>query len=61
MTNDTFHIAVVAGGYSGERSISLLSAGTIMQRLNKQPHITPHLVVIDRKEWVLSEEDKHIQ
>lgn len=58
MTNDTFHIAVVAGGYSGERSISLLSAGTIMQRLSKQPHITPHLVVIDRKEWVLSEEDK---
>lgn len=53
-----FNIAVVAGGYSGEHEISLLSAANLMRVLATQPRIKPYLVILERQGWSLSLDDK---
>lgn len=45
------NVAVVSGGYSGEREISLRSAAVVMRSLNPEKYRAV-LVVIDRDRWV---------
>jgi len=43
-------IAVLAGGYSHEKVVSVKSAGTIMKFLDKQKYL-PVLVMIEKEKW----------
>ncbi len=47
-------IAVVAGGFSSEHVVSLKSAATVMQHLDRN-RFEPHLVLIDRNGWRIDE------
>lgn len=49
------NIAVVAGGYSSEREVSLKSARSIIDWLDRELY-TPYLVVVDAKEWYVQRE-----
>ena len=44
-------IAIVAGGHSHEREISLKSAQTVLDNINKK-QFDAHLVVLSQEEWV---------
>lgn len=46
------NIAVVAGGYSSERQVSLWSAENIMNALDKK-YYNPYLILIDENRWYL--------
>lgn len=43
-------VAVVAGGYSGERNVSLKSAANIMRTIDST-RFTPQLVLIEKERW----------
>ncbi len=51
------NIAVVAGGYSGEKEVSLRSAKNIMQHIAKELFV-PYLLIITSEEWYVQEGDK---
>jgi D-alanine-D-alanine ligase len=51
-----FHIAVVSGGYSGEREISLKSAAVVMRSLDPLKFLTT-LIIIDEDRWYAREGD----
>lgn len=51
------NIAVVAGGYSAERQVSLWTAENIMNALDKAVY-NPHLVLIDKDRWYLQSAHK---
>ncbi|QZE13527.1 D-alanine--D-alanine ligase [Halosquirtibacter laminarini] len=57
MTNK--NIAVIAGGYSSEREVSLRSAAFVMKCLH-ETHYTPWLIDISEKEWVVLHESTKI-
>lgn len=52
-------IALVAGGYSGEAVVSLASAHTIQQNLDKEKYET-FLIVIDKHSWRYRREGKDV-
>ena len=49
-------IAVVAGGYSGEYSVSLRSAAGIISWINRAL-FTPYIYVIERERWYVRLDD----
>lgn len=51
------NIAVVAGGYSSERQVSLWSAENIMNALDKK-YYNPYLILIDENRWYLQASHK---
>lgn len=54
--SDTIHIALVAGGYSGEREVSLKSQEGIARFLSNSPY-TIHRVVLTRDDWMVCDND----
>lgn len=50
------NVAVVCGGYTGEKEVSIKSAGTIMNEIDKDLFI-PYLIIIDESNWTLKQED----
>ncbi len=51
------NIAVIAGGYSSEREVSLWTAENIMNALDKEFY-TPYLILLDKDKWYLQADDK---
>ena len=49
-------IAIVAGGYSGEREVSLRSAATIIKNIDRTL-FSPYLVRLSRDLWEVQMED----
>ena len=54
------NIAVIAGGFSGEYSVSLRSAAGILSWIDRS-RFTPHLIVIERDGWYVHPEGKEPQ
>lgn len=54
------NIAVIAGGFSGEYSVSLRSASGILSWIDRSC-FTPHLIVIERDGWYVHPEGKEPQ
>ncbi len=54
------NIAVIAGGFSGEYSVSLRSAAGILSWIDRS-RFTPHLIVIERDGWYVRPEGKEAQ
>lgn len=54
------NIAVIAGGFSGEYSVSLRSAAGILSWIDRS-RFTPHLIVIERDGWYVRSEGKEPQ
>lgn len=54
------NIAVIAGGFSGEYSVSLRSASGILSWIDRS-RFTPHLIVIERDGWYVHPEGKEPQ
>lgn len=54
------NIAVIAGGFSGEYSVSLRSAAGILSWIDRSRFI-PHLIVIERDGWYVHPEGKEPQ
>lgn len=54
------NIAVIAGGFSGEYSVSLRSAAGILSWIDRSRFI-PHLIVIERDGWYVHPEGKKPQ
>lgn len=52
-------IAVLAGGYSHEKVVSVKSASTIMQFLDKSRY-KPVLVIVDKKQWLAEINGQHL-
>lgn len=50
------NVAVVCGGYTGEKEVSINSAGTIINEIDKNLFI-PYLIIIDEKSWTLEYEN----
>ena len=49
-------IAIVAGGYSGEREVSLRSAATIIKNIDRTL-FSPYLIRLSRDLWEVEVED----
>ncbi len=54
------NIAVIAGGFSGEYSVSLRSAAGLLSWIDRS-RFTPHLIVIERDGWYVHPEGKEPQ
>ena len=54
------NIAVIAGGFSGEYSVSLRSAAGILSWIDRS-RFTPHLIIIERDGWYVHPEGKEPQ
>jgi D-alanine-D-alanine ligase len=52
------NVAIVCGGFTGEKEVSIKSAGTIMNEIDKNT-FNAFLIVIDEKEWVLKFENNN--
>ncbi len=51
------NIAVIAGGYSSEREVSLWTAENIMNALDKEFY-NPYLILLDKDKWYLQADEK---